>query len=195
MKTDNLDQLTDQFKTRKDALDWLIAEGYKISQGKFYSDAGVGKVVVNRDGTLSKWAVYQYAKEELKTGTVSAAPDGSLAAEQLRKVRAEADLKELQFQLATRQRDKFWLHADDAWATMAAIVGTLRDSIRHHLHARAREIVFLTGGDQGRSHEVFERLDEIVSMAYNEVGGGSIDVEFERAVEDTSEVDFSGQVS
>lgn len=177
----------DRFRNRKEAVEWLQVQGYKISTGKFYQDIAAGKkITMALDGTVSKWDTYQYATKELNIATGSAT-GGTLAGEQIRKIRAEADMKELQFEIATRERDKHWLHADDAWATLAAVIGTLRDSIRHHLDSGKQRIVEASGGDHARASEVFECCEGIINQAFNEVAGQEINVEFVREIEDTTE--------
>lgn len=173
----------DRFKTRKEALNWLMTQGYKISQGKFYTDCTNGqKITVHRDGTVSKWEVFEYARNELKTGTGSGTGSG-LAAEQMRKIRAEADMKELQFQIETRKQDKLWLHADEAWATLAALIGTLRDAISHQLDSGKNKIVEAAGGSHDQGPEVFEFCESLINKAFNEVADSPLDVTFEREIE------------
>jgi hypothetical protein len=176
----------DRFAHRKEALDWLVNSGYKVSQGKFYTDCNNGlKISCRMDGTLSKWDVLNYANTDLQIGAGSgAAFTSTLASEQLRKIKAEADMKEHQFRIAERRADKYWLHADDAWAMVAALIGTLRDSIRHHIDLNQREIVNIATGDQIRAEEVFDFVDGLIDAAFNEVAGNEINVQFEKLTEE-----------
>jgi hypothetical protein len=179
----------DRFRNRKEAVEWLQVQGYKVSTGKFYQDiAGGNKITMHQDGSVSKWDTYQYAVKELSIATGSAT-GGTLAGEQIRKIRAEADMKELQFEVATRRKDRYWLHADDAWASVAALIGVLRDAIRHELDSGKSLIIEKAEGDPYRAHEVFEAMEQLISKAFNVAAGQGIDVEFVRDVEDEKSED------
>lgn len=168
----------ERFVNRKQALNWLNAQGYKISQGKFYQDCAAGFPELHRDGTVSRYQVMQYG-QQLDVSARSTVPDASRENE-ARKAAAEADMAEMKAERMRRDEDVLWLHADQAWASVAALVGTLRDCLRHHFHTAQNELVHVAGGDMGRNHEVFEFCDDIVNKAFNEVAGASIDVTFEK---------------
>ena len=53
----------ERFVNRKQALDWLKAQGYKVSQGKFYQDCAAGFPAVRKDGTVSRYQVMQYGQQ------------------------------------------------------------------------------------------------------------------------------------
>lgn len=171
----------ERFVNRKQALNWLTAQGYKVSQGKFYQDCKEGFPVMHRDGSVSKFEVMQYG-QQLDVSARSVVPDTSRENE-ARKAAAEADMAEMKAERMRREEDAEWLHADQAWASMAGILGTLRDCIRHHFHAAQNELVHVAGGDLNRNTEVFEFCDDIVNRAFNEVAGDSINVTFEKGEE------------
>lgn len=167
---------TERFVNRKQALNWLNAQGYKISQGKFYQDCAAGFPELHRDGSVSRYQVMQYG-QQLDVSARSTAPDTSRE-DEARKSKADADMAEMKAARMQREEDALWLHADVAWAQMAALIGTLRDGIRHHFHTAQNEIVHVAAGDMDRNHEVFEFCDDIVNRAFNEVAGSSIEVKF-----------------
>jgi len=172
---------SERFVNRKQALNWLNAQGYKISQGKFCQDCKSGFPDIHRDGSVSKYQVMQYG-QQLDISSRSIAPDQSRE-DEARKAKAEADMAEMKAERMRREEDLLWLHADHAWAALAGVVGALRDCLRHHFHQGQNEIIHIAGGDSGRNHEVFELCDEIVNRAFNEVAGGAVDVEFVREIE------------
>ncbi len=176
-------EIAERFVNRKQALNWLQAQGYRVSQGKFYGDCKAGFPGLHRDGSLSKYQVLQYGQQlDLEArGTVGERIDSS--EHEARKLKAEAEIAEMKAERMRRDEDRLWLHADEAWAQVAALVGTLRDAIRHHLYAGQREIVQAAGGGQDRSQEAYECVDRLVSAAYNEVAGEAIDVKFAREEE------------
>lgn len=167
------------FKNRKEAHNWLVAEGYQVSQGKFYQDISRnGFPALNGDKTVSKYQVMVYAKQLEE----QAAPDLSAIerSENLhRKETAEAQIAEMKAERMRREEDANWLHADAAWSTLAALVGNLRDAIRRALHDDQVAIVQAAGGEVLRAPEVYEQIEATVDRAFNQVAGESIEVQWE----------------
>lgn len=157
----------DRFKNRKEALVWLQSRG-QISQGKFYQDCERGLITIHADKTISKWQVMEYA-EKVFGPVREVTPSADTAA---KKERLEIEKLELEVEkrkLENRKEDDKWLHKEEAWSQMAAIIGTLRDSLRHHFHVGQAHIIHLAGGDQTRGPEVYEGAEEILARAFNEV--------------------------
>ncbi len=175
MKTE---PIAEYFKNRKEAHNWLIAEGFKISIGKFYGDIEKkGFPVLNTDGTVSKYQVSVYGRSlEDKQASDPSALDRSEFI--YRKDKSDAEIAEMKAERMRREEDQNWLHAEDAWAVVAGMVGTLRDTIRRHLHSGQIEITLAAGGDAARAPEVFEHLEGIVNKAFNEVAGRKISIKF-----------------
>lgn len=176
--TTKTEPTAEYFKNRKEAHNWLRAEGYKVSQGKFYQDIKAnGFPVLNSDGSVSKYqvAVYGRGLEESQAADPSAL---DRSAYMHRKEKADAELAEMKAERMRREEDKNWLHAEDAWAVVAGLVGTLRDTIRRHLHAGQIEITLAAGGEATRAPEVFEHLETVVNKAFNEVAGQKISINF-----------------
>lgn len=171
------------FKNRKEAHTWLTENGYKISQGKFYQDCKQnGFPFVNQDGTVSKYQVMEYGlslKEETVPDLAALKRSENLA----RKEKAEmvqAEIKAIRLQ---REEDEFWLHADDAWSALAAIIGNLRDGIRRAVHTDQVAIVLAAGGEVNRAPEVYEHIEQVINGAFNEVAKKGIDVQWEEKSE------------
>lgn len=168
----------DRFVNRKQALNWLRAQGYKVSQGKFYTDCKEGFPEVGGDGSVSKFQVLEYG-QQLDVATRSALP-GELSREnELRKAAAEADIAEMKAERMRREEDVDWLHASTAWAAVAAVVGSLRDALRHHFHLAQGELVQAAGGDLERRHELYEACETAINDAFNEVAGDDLTVDFD----------------
>lgn len=167
----------DRFKNRKEALAWLQTKG-QISTGKFYQDCQDGKVAVATDKTLSKFQVAEYAEKVFgfaKPATPSYERSDKMAELELR----EQELKVEKMELANRKEDAAWLQKEEAWAQMAAVIGTLRDSLRHQIHIGSVAIIHAAGGDPSRGPEVYEQAEELISRAFNEViSAGRIGVMF-----------------
>ena len=175
MATVAADTSAERFANRKQALNWLNAQGYKISQGKFYQDCAAGFPPMHTDGSLSRFQVMHYGQQlDLATRSAATQQDGDTSR---RKEAAEAEIAEMKAERMRREEDKEWLHADQAWSVVAALVGSLRETLRHHLHSEAAALVHVAGGGQDRVHEVFEFLEEVVGKAFNEVAGKGVDFE------------------
>lgn len=167
------------FKNRKEAHEWLVAQGYAVSVGKFYQDIKEkGFPVLNADKTLSKYQVAVYGKGlETQQQPDPSALSRSDAAH--RKETAEAQIAEMKAERMKREEDEQWLHAAKAWSVIAALVGNLRDGLRRHLHDAQVDITLAAGGDPVRAPEVYEHIDQVISRAFNEVAGTAIDVQWE----------------
>jgi hypothetical protein len=167
------------FRSRKEAHEWLIAQGYAVSIGKFYQDIKAkGFPVLNPDKSLSKYQVAVYGKG-LET---SQQPDPSALSRtesMHRKELAEAEIAEMKAERMRREEDANWLHADTAWSVVAALIGDLREVLRRKLHDAQVDITLASGGDAIRAPEVFERMDQVVSQAFNEVAGEGLDINWE----------------
>lgn len=174
MQTDS-----EYFRNRKEAHQWLLDNGYKISQGKFYQDCKQNAFpYVNKDGTVSKYQVMEYGqglREEQ-------APDLSAIerSEYLhRKEKADAEMAEMKAERMRREEDALWLHADVAWSTLAVLIGNLRDTIRRSLHAAHVDIVLAAGGELARAPETYERIEDVINQAFNEVAKKGIEVKWD----------------
>lgn len=174
---------TDRFASRKEALDYLQAQKYKVSTGKFYQDCASGFPLVHRDGSVSRYQVLMYAQQiDLSTKAEAITNRDADRLHESKKTKAEAEIAELKAARMRREEDKYWLHAEDAWAQIAALVGALRDTIRHHLFTSQRELVQVVGGDQNRSNELIEYTDGLIDKAFNETAGAEIDMVFEKEI-------------
>lgn len=173
----------DRFKNRKEALAWLKSKG-QISTGKFYQDCADGKITIYPDKTISKFQVAEYA-DRLFGSYRQPQPSHDMAD---RKARLEVEKLEQEVEkgkLANRKEDEKWLYKEDAWAQMAAVLGTLRDSLRHQLHVGTAALIHVAAGDPARGPEVYQTAEELVSRAFNEVvNSGRIEGMFEKEEED-----------
>jgi len=163
----------ERFANRKQALNWLQAQGYKVSQGKFYQDCEAGFPALHRDGTISRYQAMQYGQQLDVSARAVSDFDRSGEREdlELRKLLAEVEEKERK----ARKEDALWMLKEDAWADVAALLSTLKDSIRHHLHEGQGLLVHLAAGDPSREPEVYEASVELVGRAFHELAGSRIE--------------------
>ena len=157
----------DRFKNRQSALKWLQSRG-QISTGKFYQDCDAGLIQIAADKTVSKYQVMEYA-ERIFGFTRQQAP---LQDQVAKKEKLEIELLEQKVEkqkLENRKEDAHWLQKEEAWAQMAAIIGKLRDSLRHQFHVGTVAVISSAGGDHQRGPEVYETAEGLISRAFNEI--------------------------
>lgn len=173
------DHNTDRFKNRKEALGWLQQRG-QISTGKFYQDCQDGKITIHADKSISKYEVMQYAEKVF--GFVRQTAPAHDIEEKKRRLEMEKLEMEVEAQrLKNRKEDANWLQKEEAWAQMAAVIGTLRDSLRHQAHVGTPVIIHTAAGDPQRGPEVYEAIEELAAKAFNEVvNSGRIDGIFDK---------------
>ncbi|MCL2791452.1 MAG: hypothetical protein FWD79_12595 [Desulfobulbus sp.] len=181
----------ERFKTRQEAWEWIIAQGGKVSQGKFYQDAKAGLYRVYPDKTVSRVSVAEYL---LRLKGASPAPDLELIdytqeirREQLRKLRMENE----RLERAGRFEDREWMRQEDHCAALAAILATLRDNLYHHSQRSSVRLVHAVGGDVNAAAQLEDRIRELViGPAYNDLTGQKItEAVFAKAEEDEDDGD------
>jgi hypothetical protein len=153
------------FTSRGAALNWLHSEGYKVSRGTFYTDCANGRVSVNKDGTLSRHQVSLYAQ------TKDAATEQVLS---LTATKEELTVKKLRLEVEQKERearkdDNRWLYRDEAYAQMAALLGSLVDSLNHHFLVGMDELVDTLDGNLSLKEQGYELAEEIIGRACNEL--------------------------
>jgi hypothetical protein len=160
----------ERFRNRKQAFDWLKAQGYKVSIGKFYGDIKAGFPATHQDGSVSRYQVMQYG-QQLDLSRRQAPETSTLDRDEAetRLARAKASIEEMKEERMRREQSAQWLHRDEAWAALAALTGTLLDALRHHFHTNQGKLIHLAAGDQARGPELYEGCEEVVHQAFNEI--------------------------
>jgi hypothetical protein len=166
------------FVNRKEAYDWLVDNGFKVSSGKFYGDCKKGFPAINSDKTVSKYqvAIYGQGLRDDQAPDLSAMQKTGFDHD---KAQADAKIAVMKADRMEREEDDLWLHADVAWSVIAGLLGRVRESIRHQLHTDCPEMVVAVAGDVARAPELFELLEACVDKAYNEVAGEKLEVRWE----------------
>lgn len=173
----------ERFKNRSEALKWLQSRG-QISTGKFYQDVEAGLLTIAADKSLSKYKVMAYA-EKIFGFTRQSAPIADLSEKEARLKVEKLEQEVEKGKLANRKEDEKWLLKEEAWAQMAAVIGRLRDSLRHQFHVGVVAVIGSAGGDHQRGPEVYEITEGLISRAFNEiVESGRIEGVFEREREE-----------
>lgn len=174
----------ERFTNRKQALNWLQAQGYKVSQGKFYGDCAAGFPAIHKDGTVSRYQVLQYAQQQDVERRGSDRPS-SREEDEDRKIKADADRSEMQTETMRRELDREWLHADQAWAAIAALVGVIGDALKYEFFKAQGELIHLAGGDVNHGPIVYELCETVIERAMTHAAKmGTVEVAFAGDEED-----------
>ena len=169
----------DCFRDKKAAFAWYRAEGGALEYSAF-----AAKVTAVQGRQIARLAVSEMLRKESRKR--SKTPAASLAEfdtahDEARYTKARADREEIRRDEELRELDADWIQKDAAHAQMAAIVGLLRDSLRHHAHRAAAALIHLAGGEPSRAPEVYEGIEEeVFARAFNEIAhAGRVEVMFE----------------
>ena len=174
-----MDIMSEFFKNRKEAYQWLDAEGYPVGQSKFYQDCP-GVVPMNEDKTVSKFLVMQYGESlRRKTGGGDFSTSVEAAEADLRKKIADASAAEYRTSKLAREEDNLWLHADDAYAMLAGLVAAMRSAVRHQVYSHRRELVEIVKGDPDLADQLYQEIEGLIDDGFNEVAGKDLKGKFE----------------
>ena len=156
----------DRFKNRKEAFLYFTANGGKISQSTFYA-----QVSPNQNGTVNRDVIDKMIEVE-----ASRSPSPTTAAHistreelEVRKLRAEVHIKELEETTKTREHDRKWLYRDQVEELIAGLIGTVVASIEHKLYRGTSDILASCGGDAKRVGELCEVIGGFVASGCNAV--------------------------
>ncbi|APG24092.1 hypothetical protein [Syntrophotalea acetylenica] len=169
----------ERFDQQKAARDYLLNKGYKVSAGKFSTDWNNGKVRVQRDGSVRRADLLEYAT------TLDLDRKKIANMEHLERRKAELEVQKLEQQvkksdLENRKEDARWVRKEDAEIQTATLVGLLQDSLNHHLSQHQAQLLHACGGDHGRVAEFAQALEDVVAGAFNELANGrQFDVDIE----------------
>jgi len=183
---------------RQDALRFLLTWGWTVSQATFYRHVQDGKLKRSRRGEITAAALKKYALNyivrpgQVPTGeTIEAAQSEDLATDKLRyeveRLRLEVEKRTIE----NRREDSEWLKRDEAWAAIAALLGILRDALRHYANQAQYLLVDAARGDRAAASEVYDAVETLVTnAAFNELAElKRIDVQFQRPDNDQEQDD------
>ena len=175
-----MDIMSEFFKNRKEAYQWLEAEGYPVGQSKFYQDCP-GVIPMNEDKTVSKFLVMQYGESlRRKTGGGEVSTSVEAAEADLRKKTADAEIAERKARKMAKEEDELWLYADDAYAMLAGLVSAMRSAVRHQMYAHRRELVEIVKGDNDFADQLYQEIEGLLDDGFNEVAGKDLKGKFKK---------------
>lgn len=166
------------FKNRKDAYEWLVAQGAgtKVSRGKFYEDCAAGKVIVFRNKTVSRASVALYLIKLQQDAPVFDPEAGDLSA-----IKQRLEIKWLEQKIAKGERDgraddRRWMLREDSWALLAGVLGMLRQTFDYHINQRAGELALAVEGRAELAPQLVDMLLlNVVNPAFNDLAGKTLE--------------------
>lgn len=169
------------YKNRAEAYALLIQPGgYGVSRAKFYEDCARLRIV-QPDKSLHLSDLLAYVKQELKASPVTGQSLGDVdqarekEKEELRGLR----LKNEKLEKENRKEDRRWMLRSEAEDHEAALVGLLRDTLRHLVRIQATSLLRTAGGSPSREPEFMQALLALVDHGFNELADAEeIEVEF-----------------
>lgn len=183
------------FSNRREAWQWLHEQGLQMGESTFYRRINSpGFPRLTPDKKLSRWECSEFLRLQQVEG--NATPGGVYSTDELvqRKLVAETEAAEHAAGLAreklaklTKENDKTWMPRRDAYAMLAALIGTLRDTVLHHLHHNQLAFCAAVSGDDARAPELYEALAASVNTAFNEVADSPLSVRLAGEDEDKEE--------
>ena len=156
--------ISDPFHNRKQAHEWLKDHGHKVASATFYAACANGFPSVAADGSVPRADVIRYSKTLDKTSVLN-----SDFAEQKEKLQ----LRSLELDVAKKERearkdDELWLYRNEAYAQMAAFLGTLIENVEHQFQINMDEIIESVDGNLALREQGYMVCEEIIGRGCNE---------------------------
>lgn len=160
----------DSLKNWSAVLAYVRDAGRKLGQTKFFEDVKRGRLKKQADGSFRRRDVDRYMAslpmQETPDGVVERAAERQRKKEEaeIRKLRADADLRELELSV---RRGKF-IARDDVYQELAARALVLSSGIRTAFEAHALELVDAVSGDPRKVTALTQALERIFDDALSE---------------------------
>ncbi len=160
----------DSLKNWSAVLAYVREAGRKLGQTKFFEDVKRGRLKKLADGSFRRRDVDRYMMSlpmlETPDGVVARAAERQRKKEEaeIRKLRADADLRELELSV---RRGKY-ISREDVYQELAARALALSSGIRTAFEAHALELVEAAGGDPRKAAVLSQALERIFDDALSD---------------------------
>lgn len=160
----------DSLKNWSAVLAYVQDAGRKLGQTKFFEDVKRGRLKKQADGSFRRRDVDRYMASlplrETPDGVVERAAERQRKKEEaeIRKLRADADLRELELSV---KRGKY-IPREDVYRELAARALVLSSGLRTAFEARSLELVEAAGGDPRKVTVLTQALENLVDEALND---------------------------
>jgi hypothetical protein len=171
-----------EFKSQKDARQYLLDLGYKVSSGKFSQDA---KKFTTGKGDIHEAELLDYARGNLRKDSDYTDNGAEREKAETRKAIAAADREEMKRDDERRALDKQWIEREAADLQTCAWAAMTRDAIAGRLKKDIPALIYAAGGDPARIPDVSAIIDQAITDGCNDIAGsGDVDVEIEDVEQD-----------
>lgn len=163
-------QQQEHLKNWSAVLAYVQDAGRKLGQTKFFEDVKRGRLKKQADGSFRRRDVDRYLTSlplrETPDGVVERAAERQRKKEEaeIRKLRADADLRELELSV---RRGKY-IPREEVYCELAARALVLSSGLRTAFEARALELVETAGGDPRKAAALTRALEQLVDEALND---------------------------
>lgn len=144
----------ESFPALTDVVEYLDAEGWKISTSSAYEHRAAGKIKAGGDGRYSMAAVIEYAATHLQKKDGSTTTGRNLqeqkALEEIRRISSDASMRELKLQELRGEL----ISREQVEIELAARAGDLKTHLDASARTSATRIIKLVGGDVQKAPEL-----------------------------------------
>jgi hypothetical protein len=157
---DTADQLV--FAKRKDALEYLKKQGFKIGKSKFYGDCKKGRCKLQDDGKILEKDLMRYVKSACLVRLSTLEDKGRSGISELRQ---QKELEKLEEDILAKRRRREvdegnWIPRSAFELELAARAAIFEAGQRHMLHSRVGEWCSLLKGDPSAIPLVLEDMEK-----------------------------------
>jgi len=157
------------FKNALEVLDFLEAEGWKVSKTSLYNHIKAAKLRPETDGTFTRRAVLAYARAHLQLlSTRQKTDDEDLQRKKLLVDIAVQSERLKREKLKREQEEGLLIPREDVDLELAARAVVQDHEWTRAIQARSSEIIALVGGDTAHAAELVRFLMEIKDEILNE---------------------------
>jgi len=160
----------ENFPSRRKAHEWLRAQGYKVSQGKIYSDAAKGLLYQQPDGSVLMESVTRYIQ---LAGLVKPGAESAEVAPKVNQKLAE-EIRQLQLKNERLQHENDVMHGryilkNDHEAELVDLAALLDAVPRHVLRRNLPTYLSSIDADPSRANDFYGMFDRDLTTEINAI--------------------------
>lgn len=178
--------MQEEFKNIKAVADFLIAQGWKITQRSVYNHAKAGLLGKKKNGVYTLRQVNTYCRDWLKTQDAHETEQDEDLNRKLKK--NESDLKEEQAKLARLKREEAegkLVKKDDVMLQLAARAAVFENGFKGFVRSEAGRIIKAMDGDPLKTADFIEIMYEGIDQELNSYARPVVfEVDFNEVEED-----------
>lgn len=165
-------QAEPSFANRKEALEWLQRQGYKVKKSKFYADCKKGLLKLQDDGSVFESDLKKYTRKAA-LNRLSDTPEPDQGDLQTKKIQAELDktraqVKILEHELAQKRGETYSRLEFDL--NFAGRVAILKSGIEHMIYSYSFEWseLILNGDKTSAAQRLIDGITKVVKKQFND---------------------------